>query len=128
MEIDNIPIPPNFQQSIRSSTESDELISSALGFVCHVVFMCSKYLSIPLRFRLVCNSSRSAIHEDSDIYPLFVERVVEKAQFDRAILLLERHIDLLLRMRGIDMSSLIMIGNDKSSCLVSGTATATATY
>ena len=47
---------------------------------------------------------------------------MEKAQFDRAIVLLERNIDLLLRMRGVDVSSLIMIGNDKSSCVVSGTA------
>ena len=53
----------------------------------------------------MCNSSRSAIQEDFDIYPSFVERVVEKAQFDRAIVLLGRNIDLLLRMRGVDVSS-----------------------
>lgn len=96
-----IPIPNNFQDSIKTSVESDELLSSALGFVCHAVFMSSKFLSIPLRYRLVCNSSRSAIQEDHDIYPLFVERVVEKEQFVRAMVLLCRNIDLLLTMKAV---------------------------
>lgn len=35
--------------------------SCALGYVTHLVTMCSKYLNIPLRYRLLCNSSRSAV-------------------------------------------------------------------
>jgi len=83
---------------------SDEMISAGLGFVCHLVFMSSKYLSIPLRYRLIYNCSRSAIQDDDDIFPLFRERVFEKEQFDRALVLLDRNIDLLLRMRGISFN------------------------
>ena len=44
---------------------------------------------------------------------------MEKAQFDRAIVLLERNIDLLLRMRDVDVSSVMI---DNTSCTVAGTA------
>ena len=97
---------------------SDALISAALGFVCHLVFMCSKYLSIPLRYRLICNSSRSAIQDDGHgVLPLFIEKVIEKDEFDRAVLLLERNIECLLRSRNIDYD-----GNEhmliKLDCLI----------
>jgi len=95
----------NLPHDMHSLTASDELISAGLGFVCHVVSMCSKYLSIPLRYRLICNSSRSAVRDDDfDVFPLFKERVVEREQFDRALNLLHRNIDLLLQMSGIATS------------------------
>uniref|UniRef100_A0A7S0C8H1 Uncharacterized protein n=1 Tax=Proboscia inermis TaxID=420281 RepID=A0A7S0C8H1_9STRA len=48
----------------------DEHVSSALGYVCHMVYMASKYLHIPLRYRLICNASRSFVVEDTpNIYP-----------------------------------------------------------
>ena len=88
--------------NMHSLTASDEIISAGLGFVCHVVSLCSKYLSIPLRYRVICNSSRSAVRDDDfDVFPLFKERVVEKEQFDRAVVLLHRNIELLLEMSGI---------------------------
>lgn len=91
---------PNDMHSL-TAVASDEIISAGLGFVCHVVSLCSKYLSIPLRYRVICNSSRSAVRDDVDVFPLFKERVVEKEQFDRAIVLLHRNIDLLIKMSGI---------------------------
>merc|ERR1712079_461707 len=76
-----------------TTAASDEIISAGLGFVCHVVSLCSKYLSIPLRYRVIFNSSRSAVRDDDfDVFPLFKERVVEKEQFDRAVVLLHRNI------------------------------------
>jgi hypothetical protein len=85
---------------MHSLVSSDEFISSGLGYVCHFVAMSSKYLSIPVRYRLLCNSSRSAIQNDGfDVYPLFKERVVEKEQFDLAHVFLQRNIDLLLGTR-----------------------------
>jgi len=87
-----------------SLTASDEIISAGLGFVCLVVNITSKYLSIPLRHRLIFNSSRSAVREDSDVFPLFKERVVEKEQFDRGIILLHRNIDHLLQVQGVSIS------------------------
>jgi len=81
----------------------DEEVSAALGFLCHLVFMVSKYLSIPLRYKVICNSSRSAIQDDGrGIFPLFKERVVEQKQLDRAMFLLHRDVDCILIMRGID--------------------------
>mmetsp|Transcript_21692 Transcript_21692/g.44730 ORF Transcript_21692/g.44730 Transcript_21692/m.44730 type:complete len:670 (-) Transcript_21692:51-2060(-) len=81
----------------------DTVISAALGYVCHLVYMCSKYLCIPLRYRLFCNSSRSAIQDDGvAVYPLFRERVIEREQFDRAFTLLGRNVECLLRGRGVD--------------------------
>jgi hypothetical protein len=95
-----IPIPKN----MHSLSASDEVISAGLGFVCLVVIMCSKYLSIPLCYRLIFNSSRSAVREDFEVYPLFKERVVEKEQFDRGIILLNRNIDHLLGMQGVTLT------------------------
>jgi len=95
---------------MHSLTGSDEIISAGLGFVCHVVSLCSKYLSIPLRYRVICNSSRSAVRDDDfDVFPLFKERVVEKEQFDRAVVLLHRNIELLLRMSGITTPTLPLL-------------------
>lgn len=95
-----IPIP----KDMHTLSASDETISAGLGFVCLVVIMCSKYLSIPLRYRLIFNSSRSAVKEDFEVYPLFKERVVEKEQFDRGIILLNRNIDHLLEMQGLSVT------------------------
>lgn len=91
-----------------TTTVSDEIISAGLGFVCHVVSLCSKYLSIPLRYRLIFNASRSAVRDDDfDVFPLFKERVVEKEQFDRGVELLHSNIELLLRMNGITTESTV---------------------
>jgi Vacuolar sorting 38 and autophagy-related subunit 14 len=43
---------------------SEDDLSAALGYLCHIVFMLSKYLAIPLRYRLICNSSRSAVQDE----------------------------------------------------------------
>ncbi|GMH98959.1 hypothetical protein TrST_g10972 [Triparma strigata] len=50
--------------------ESEEA-GSAWGLVVHLLTMLSKYLDIPLRYKLLSNSSRSAIQDGSRIYPLF---------------------------------------------------------
>ena len=78
----------------------DDHVSSALGFTCHLVYMSSKYLSIPLRYRLICNASRSAIFDDDIVYPLFRTNT-ERPQFDRAVYLLEKNIECLLKVRGV---------------------------
>jgi hypothetical protein len=40
-----------------------DTLSSALGYACHLVVMVAKYLDAPLRYRLICNASRSAVVE-----------------------------------------------------------------
>ena len=90
----------------------DAVVSTALGYVCHLVYMCSKYLRAPLRYRLFCNSSRSAVQDDGvAVYPLFRERVVEREQFDRACTLLSRNVECLLRVR------CIVVPNNRSHML-----------
>jgi hypothetical protein len=53
----------SLKQQLQQQQVEDTLLvqSCALGYVTHLVTMCSKYLNIPLRYRLLCNSSRSAV-------------------------------------------------------------------
>jgi hypothetical protein len=83
---------------------SEEEVSAALGFVCHLVVMMSKYMSIQLRHRLYANSSRSAVAQDggTHIYPLFTARVVEQEQFKRGLALLDANVDCMVQTRGIE--------------------------
>ena len=85
-----------------STNVSEEEISAALGFCCHLVVMLSKYLGVPLRYRIFCNSSRSAIRQGNIIYPLFTARVVEREQLERGMLLLYANVDCILQTRGIE--------------------------
>lgn len=41
------------------------------------------------------------MREEFEVYPLFKERVVEREQFDRGIILLSRNIEHLLEMQGV---------------------------
>ncbi len=84
----------------RDMSSDDEHISGALGFLCHLLSMTSKYLGVPLRYKILCNSSRSAVQDGSAVYPLFKARV-DRERFDRGTLLLERDVDSLLSARGI---------------------------
>jgi len=47
----------------------DEHISSALGYVVHLLAMISKYLQIPLRYQLIYAASRSSIRDRVGITP-----------------------------------------------------------
>ena len=90
---------------LHSGAISEDEISAALGFLCHSIVMISKYLSIALRYRIVCNSSRSAVQEDATtILPLFQARVVERDELDRALTLLDRNVACILKSRGIRYS------------------------
>lgn len=55
--ISNIPLP----EDIHTPTVSDDQVSLALGLVCHLVSLTSKYLAVPLRYPLICKFSRSAV-------------------------------------------------------------------
>lgn len=93
-------------RDLHSGGISEEEISAALGFLCHSVVMIAKYLAIPLRYRIVCSSSRSAIQQDATtILPLFQARMVEREELDRAMVLMERNIACILKTRGIRYST-----------------------
>jgi UV radiation resistance-associated gene protein len=88
---------------IHSGAVTEEEISAALGFLCHLISMVSKYMSVQLRHRVFCNSSRSAIQEEGGaIYPLFLARVVEREELDRGLQLLRRNVECIMKARDID--------------------------
>ena len=88
---------------IHSGLVTEEELSAALGFLCHLISLASKYLSVQLRYRVFCNSSRSAVQEDGGaIYPLFQARVVERDQLDHGVLLLRRNVECILKTRDIE--------------------------
>lgn len=71
----------------------------------------SKYLDIPMRYRIVCKFSRSVIIDEDRggmkvsvlAYPLFRERgVVDREQLDHGLILLTRNTDTLLRRSQIE--------------------------
>ena len=133
--ISNIPLP----EDIHNPMVTDEQVSMALGLVCHLVSLTSKYLAIPLRYTLICKFSRSAVLFDRSypqggggggnfnnnantnsnrnndtneanatvmttrvVYPLFRERgVIDREQLDYGLLLLERNVNCLLRVRNV---------------------------
>lgn len=85
----------------------EEEISAALGYCCHLMFMIAKYLGIGLRYRLFCNSSRSAIQYDAVTFlPLFVSRSnnIEREQVDRGMALLGANADCILMTHGIEFT------------------------
>lgn len=90
---------------IYTTAVPEEEISAALGFCCHLVFMISKYLSISLRYRLFCNSSRSAVQLDVNTFlPLFAARSVEREHLDHAMSLLGANVDCILMTHGIEFT------------------------
>lgn len=91
---------------VLSGDVDEDEVSAALGFVCHTVVMLSKYLSVPLRYRIVCNSSRSAIQDDgTTILPLFHSRIVERNQISRAMVLLHRNVDRILKSKDLSIAT-----------------------
>ena len=86
------------------SLPEDDL-SAALGMTCHAVSLTSRYLGVPLRYRLYCNSSRSAVQDDrGTVFPLFQARPVEREQVEWGFALLERNIDCIGHAREIEPS------------------------
>jgi hypothetical protein len=86
-----------------NTTRDDELVASALGYVCHVIMMLSKYLEVPLRYALECRSSRSLILDatvEYAVFPLY-KRGVERERFEWAVYLLKKDIQQLLYARGV---------------------------
>jgi len=85
------------------ANQNEEYTSTALGYVCHLVCMLSKYLQVPLRYRVIYKASRSAIGDDTQdaTFPLFAKNVDENA-FVLAILLLNKNIEHMLDVRVVN--------------------------
>ncbi|CAH0482513.1 unnamed protein product [Peronospora belbahrii] len=83
----------------------EEMISTALGYIAHLVFMLSKYLHVNLRYRVVPYSSRSflkdEINDPQGEYPLY-KRGVERDRHEKAIRFLRKDVEQLLFARSLD--------------------------
>eukprot|EP01132_Coremiostelium_polycephalum_P001978 gene1978-2435_t len=85
----------------------EEQIATALGYVCHILFLASKYLDLPLRYPMTPMASRSFIkdeisHHSSSKFPLY-SKGVEKRIFDYAVFLLNKNLEQLLNSQGLGM-------------------------
>ena len=86
----------------------EEQIATALGYVAHLVFMISKYLEIPLRYRLIHHASRSFVRDAISSasggrgmnYPLFWKGG-RREDFERAVSLLKQNIEQLMWARDV---------------------------
>ncbi|OWZ24807.1 hypothetical protein PHMEG_00081 [Phytophthora megakarya] len=83
----------------------EDMISTALGYIAHLVFMLSKYLQVNLRYRVVPYSSRSflkdEINDPQGEYPLY-KKGVEKDRHEKAIRFLRKDVEQLLFARSLD--------------------------
>ncbi|KAF4042588.1 putative p63 related protein [Phytophthora infestans] len=83
----------------------EDMISTALGYIAHLVFMLSKYLQVNLRYRVVPYSSRSflkdEINDPQGEYPLY-RKGVERERHEKAIRFLRKDVEQLLFARSLD--------------------------
>lgn len=81
--------------------QDDEKVALALGYICHLVFMLSKILEIPLRYNIMYKGSRSQICDEVlglSPFPLNQQSGQEK-RFDVGRVLLVKNIEQLLNVR-----------------------------
>jgi len=83
-------------------THDEEEISTALGYCGHLVLMLSKYLLVPLRYRIIYKGSRSDICDDVvqsfSQFPLFFKNADER-RFQCGCILLNKNIEHMLNVR-----------------------------
>lgn len=74
----------------------EDTISTALGYIAHLVFMLSKYLQVNLRYRVVPYSSRSylkdEINDPHGEYPLY-KRGSDRERHEKAIYFLRKNVE-----------------------------------
>ncbi len=79
-----------------SADTDDEQCSTALGYCGHLVLMLSKYLGVPLRYRIIYKSSRSDICDDvvqaASQFPLYLKGSDER-RFQCGCILLNKNIE-----------------------------------
>lgn len=94
----------NSDLTIAGRTE-EEQVTTALGYIAHLVFMLSKYLNVNLRYKIIPYSSRSYIKDDINDphgeYPLY-RKGIERERFERATFFLRKNVEQLLFARGLD--------------------------
>ncbi|ETW06598.1 hypothetical protein, variant [Aphanomyces invadans] len=95
-----------FNNADVTNGKDEELLSTALGYIAHFVFLLAKYLNVNLRYAIVHLSSRSYMRDDvndpTGEYPLY-KRGVDKDRFDKAFLFLRKDVEQMLLARGLEL-------------------------
>ena len=80
----------------------EEQLTTALGYLVHLLLLLSKYLGVPLRYQLLYFSSRSLVKDAvSGVSMPLYRKDMEAEKFKRAIVWLQRDIEQLLDTRGL---------------------------
>jgi hypothetical protein len=104
-KIRDLEIPNDLHSASGGSFVSDEECFAALGYLCHLLIMMGKYLSVQYRYRMYYQASRSAIQNDwAKVFPLFMGRNIERDQFEQGVRLLSSNVDCLVKVRNIRVS------------------------
>jgi len=89
----------------------EEQIATALGFVCQILCMLSKWLEVPLRYPMTPISSRSYIKDEishptaNSKFPLY-SKGVERTRFEYGVYLLNKNLEQILNSQGLDIITL----------------------
>lgn len=96
---------------IDTNSKDDEQISSAIGYLVHLIILTSKYLEISLRYPLLFHASRSWIRDPitGTAMPLY-KRGQDREKFENGFLWLQRDCQQVLASRNINY--------DKTRCVL----------
>lgn len=90
-----------------SLQRDDEQVSTALGYIVHLLLLISKYLEIPLKYQPIFMASRSMIRDNvqstsssSQYFPLY-RKGTDKDKYEKALLWLRKDIEQVLSSRGV---------------------------
>jgi hypothetical protein len=104
--INGIPLP----NSVFTGSD-EEQVAVALGYVCHILTLLSKYLEIPMRYQMHPMCSKSMIRDDisppplNGKYPLY-SKGVDRTRFEYGVFLLNKNLEQLLHAQDLETRSL----------------------
>ncbi|KAG9399084.1 hypothetical protein AC1031_012041 [Aphanomyces cochlioides] len=94
-----------FTNSDINNGRDEEMLSTALGYIAHFVFLLAKYLNVTLRYAIKHVSSRSSmcdeVNDPGGEYPLY-KRGADRERFEKAFVFLKKDVEQLLLARGLD--------------------------
>ncbi len=102
-----IPLP----NSSALDTIDEESVAAALGFIAHLIYLLSFYLSVPLPYPIQPHLSTSLIRDPISLmpgqrtFPLFLKGNAQY-RFDYAVFLLNKDIELLMNKQGLKVLDL----------------------
>ncbi|KAI9750037.1 MAG: hypothetical protein M4579_006631 [Chaenotheca gracillima] len=67
--IGSLPLPNSSFSDPSATSSNEDTISAALGYVAHIIYLLSFYLSVPLPYPLQSHSSTSTIHDPISLLP-----------------------------------------------------------